>query len=172
MLSRARAAAFGSLDVLLILALIVVLGFMMVPSLTLRAASRRDAQRIEDMQRIELAIARFWAERGSLPPAHESAEHDGWDVSNDGDFIPALREGGYLPDMPADPRNDEQYQYRYRVYPKGAFGCSAEGPTYVLGVRSFESAGPQHAAPGGFSCPERDFSREFAWVHGGSVPSR
>lgn len=172
MLLRSRRSGFGSLDVLLIVALALVLGFMMIPSLTLRAASKRDARRIEDMQRIEAAIVRYWTDHGCFPPARESAEHDGWDVSSDGDFIPALREGGYLAEVPADPCNDEQYQYRYRVYPKGSFGCASDGATYVLGVRSLETAAARHGAISSFSCPDRDFSKEFAWVTGNSAPQR
>ncbi len=169
---RTRIAGFGRLDILLIVALLLVLAFMMIPSLSMRAASQRDARRLEDMQRIEAAIARYWTDHGCFPPAHESPDHDGWDVSTDGDFIPALREGGYLQDAPADPRNDEQYQYRYRVFPKGSFGCAADGPTYVLGVRDFETVSARRMRQGGFRCPDRDFTKEFGWVSGNSAPAR
>jgi type II secretory pathway pseudopilin PulG len=172
MLFRSRLCGFGRLDVLLVVALLLVLGFMMIPSFSMRAASRRDAQRMEDMRRIESAIARYWTDHHTWPPAHESPDDDDWDVSTDGDFIPALREGGYLAEPSADPRNDAQYHYRYRVFPKGSFGCSAEGPTYVLGVRSFETLSGRKLGWGGFQCPERDFAREFAWVSGNSTPAR
>ena len=160
------------LDLLLIVALVLVLGFMMIPSLALRLSSSRDAQRLEDMHKIESAITRYWTDHGCWPPAHESPEHDGWDVSNDGDFIPALVQGGYLEAMPADPRNDEQFQYRYRVFPKGSFGCSPDGSTYVLGVRTFETHPQGKLQQDGFACPERDFTREFGWVSGNSAPAR
>jgi len=169
---RTRTAGFGSLDVLLIVALLLVLAFMMIPSLSMRVASARDARRLEDMRRIEAAIARYWTDHGCFPPAHESPENDSWDVSNDGDFIPALHEGGYVAEMPADPRNDAQYQYRYRVFPKGSFACSAEGSTYVLGVREFETVSARQLGQGGFRCPDRDFTREFGWVTGNSAPVR
>lgn len=159
------------IDMLLVVALVLILAFMMVPSLTMRLASKNDARRLEDMRRIESAIARYWTDHGCWPPAHASPEHDGWDVSNDGDFIPALVQGGYLESMPADPRNDEQYQYRYQVFEKGSFGCSADGPTYVLGVRAFEAHPATRLQQGGFHCSERDFSREFAWVSGNSAPA-
>jgi type II secretory pathway pseudopilin PulG len=165
-----RTAGFGSLDVLLIVALLLVLAFMMIPSLSMRVAVARDARRLEDMRRIQAAIAHYRTDHGCFPPAHESPENDDWDVSTDGDFIPALREGGYLPDSPADPRNDAQYQYRYRVFPKGSFACSAEGPTFVLGIREFESVSAGRMEQGGFRCPERDFTREFGWVTGDSAP--
>jgi len=170
MFQRTRSAGFSRLDMLLIVALLLVLSFMMVPSMNMRGASKRDARRVEDMQRIEAAIARYWTERGSFPPAHESPAHDGWDVSNDGDFIPALLEAGYLAQMPADPRNDEQFQYRYRVFPKGSFGCSLDGPTYVLGVRAFETVSARSINRAGFRCPDRDFTQEFGWVGGRSAP--
>ena len=38
-------------------------------------------------------------------------------------LIPALLAEGYLREPPADPLNDNTYQYRYRVYNKGANGC-------------------------------------------------
>jgi len=167
-----RRAGFGSLDVLLIVALLLVLCFMMIPGLNLRRATARDARRLEDMRQIEQAIGRYAADHGCFPPAHESPEHDGWDVSNDGDFIPALREAGYLTRTPADPRNDEQYQYRYRVFPQGSFACSASGPTYVLGVRDFETISARQPGQSGFRCPDRDFTKEFGWVCGKSAPVR
>jgi len=172
MLPRSCRAGFGKLDLLLIVARVLVLGFMMIPSLTMRVASRRDAQRLEDMQRIEAAIMRYWVDHGSWPPAEENQAYDGWDVSNDGDFIPALQSGGYLQGKPGDPRNDDQYQYRYRVFPKGSLGLSSDGPTYVLGVRSFETVSARRTSLGGFQCPDRDFTREFAWVTGNSAPTR
>ena len=163
---------FSRLDVLLGVALALVLAFMMIPSLSSRAAARRDARRLEDMQRIEGAIARYWTDHGRFPPAHESADDDGWDVSTDGDFIPELVAGGYLSEAPADPLNDAQYQYRYRVFAKGSFGCPADSPTYVLGVRDFETPTARELQQAGFRCPERDFSREFGWVSGNSAPAR
>lgn len=172
MARRTFIAGISRLDVLLAVALVLVLAFMMIPSLSSRAAARRDARRLEDMQRIEGAIARYWTDHGRFPPAHESADDDGWDVSTDGDFIPALCAGGYLGEVPSDPRNDAQYQYRYRVFAKGSFGCAADGPTYVLGVRDFETAAGRESQQGGFRCPERDFSREFGWVSGHSAPVR
>ena len=172
MRSRSRRAGVGKLDILLVVALLLVLGFMMVPSLSLRAAARRDARRLADMQQIEAAIARYAADHGEWPPAHESADDDGWDVSTDGDFIPALCAGGYLAETPADPRNDAQYQYRYRVFPPGSFGCAADGPTCVLGLRAFETPAAGQANAAGFRCPERDFTREFAWVSGHRGPPR
>ena len=172
MVRHACRRGISRLDVLLVVALLLVLAFMMIPSLNSRAAERRDARRIEDMQRIEGAIARYWTDHGRFPPAHESADDDGWDVSTDGDFIPALCEGGYLSETPADPLNDEQYQYRYRVFAKGSFGCPAEGPTYVLGVRDFETLAARDQPQGGFRCAERDFTREFGWVSGNTAPVR
>jgi len=167
-----RRAGFGSLDVLLIVALLLVLGFMMIPGLNLRRATARDARRLEDMRLIEAAIAGYLKDHGCFPPAHESRAHDDWDVSNDGDFIPALRQGGYLAEEPADPRNDEQYQYRYRVFPQGSFACSASGPTYVLGVRDFENGSARQPGRSGFRCPDRDFTKEFGWVSGKSASVR
>ncbi len=172
MSERTRDAGFSRLDVLLVVALLLVLAFMMIPRLSSRAAARRDARRLEDMQRVESAIARYRTDHGCFPPGHENPEQDDWDVSTDGDFIPALREAGYLQDAPADPRNDEQYQYRYRVFQKGSFGCAADGPTYVLGVRDFETAAGSRMQEGGFRCPDRDFTKEFGWVSGNSAPAR
>ena len=172
MFRLARMAGFSRLDVLLGVALALVLAFMMIPTLNSRAAERRDARRLEDMQRIESAITRYWNDHGRYPSAHESAEDDGWDVSTDGDFIPELCAGGYLSEVPADPRNDAQYQYRYRVFPKGSFGSPAQGPLYVLGVRDFETAEAREQPLGGFRCPDRDFTREFGWVSGNSAPVR
>jgi type II secretory pathway pseudopilin PulG len=172
MLLRPRSLGLGRLDVLLIAALALVVGFMMVPSLSLRVATRRDEQRLEDMRRIEAAIERYFADHGRYPPAHESPADDDWDVSSDGDFIPALCAGGYLAQDAADPLDDAQYQYRYRVFPAGSFGCPGDRPTCVLGVRSFETWATRRPEPGGQAALERDFAGEFAWVSVRSAPVR
>jgi hypothetical protein len=172
MLARAARAGFGAPDVLLTVALLLVLCFLAIPSVTARAAARRDAQRLEHMRLLEAAITRYWSEHGCWPPAQESADHDGWDVSCDGQFIPALRAGGYLAEPLTDPLDDEQYHYRYRVFGPGSFGCPGELSTFVLGVRSLECGTQNLGSAGGFRCPERDFTREFAWVTGNSVPLR
>ena len=60
---------------LLIVALLLVLAFMMIPSLSLREASARDARRLEDMRRIEAAIGHYRTDHGCFPPAHESLKN-------------------------------------------------------------------------------------------------
>ena len=51
MFRRVCMAGFSRLDVLLVVALVLVLAFMMIPSLSSRAAARRDARRLEEIGR-------------------------------------------------------------------------------------------------------------------------
>lgn len=159
-------AGWNRTDMVLLLALLLILATSMIPALGTRRAAARDALRLEDMQRVRAALERYRADHGTWPAAHESEDCGGWDVSHDGDFIPALVAGGYLDARVADPVDDEEFQYRYRVYEPGSFGCACSEPYFVLGIRSFESELFGGATRQGFRCAKRDWGQEFAWVVG------
>ena len=153
-------------EIVFAVALFVILGITMVPDALGRVAASHDERRIADLERIQDAVEAYHKDHGVWPPAHENPEYGGWDVSQDGDFIPELVAKGYLAEMPADPLNDDAHHYRYRVFDEPHFGCKSDGPWYVLGIRAFET--PQFAAHGdsAFKCSKRDFTEEFAWVVG------
>ncbi len=164
----ARRAAALRTSVLALAAVALSAG-VILPELEQRALQRRDALRLRDIETVRDAIERFHADRGRYPPAQECAAEGGWDVSYDGAFVPALIEAGYLPGRVADPLDDATHHYRYKVYPRGSFGCGGAGEFYVLGLKSYE--GEFHAArrPGGFRCERRDWSGEMEYVTGGGI---
>ncbi len=142
---------------------------VILPELEQRGVERRDARRVRDIEGVRDAIERFHSDQGRYPPAQESVEAGGWDVSCDGAFVPALVESGYLPGRVADPLDDAAHHYRYKVYPRGSFGCIGPGEFYVLGLKSFE--GDYHAArrPGHFRCQRRDWGAQMDFVTGGGI---
>lgn len=169
---RSERAGWSRTDLVLLAALLLLLALMMLPRFTARLAAARDVRRLEDMQRLQLALERYFREHGSWPPAEENLEQGGWDVSSDGEFIPALARSGCLERSLHDPLDDEQYQYRYRVFPAGSHGSGDRGAYYVLGLRAFENEVCAHAAARAFACPERDWGQELAWSAGQFAPAR
>jgi hypothetical protein len=94
-----------------------------------------------------------------------------WEDSyeNGGDFINALKNNGYMNEVPVDPINTSSsgYYYSYHVYPAGYRGCSlAEGEFYVLGIRNMETFSGNHPSSPGWSCPDRNWQGGFTWVTG------
>lgn len=137
------------------------------PRVVARLALARDARRLADVAAIREAIERYHADRGVYPEPRRCASAGGWDVSHDGGFLPELVAAGYLPEVPVDPIDDEDFHYRYYRYGAGSFGCSGGAPFYVLGIRRFETPGFEARGAQGFRCGERDWSSEFAYVTGG-----
>ena len=143
---------------------------MLVPSLGQRLAVSRDARRLHDIQVVRDAVEQYRLDKGRYPAARQAA--GGWDVSSDGDFIPDLVSEGYLTEAVRDPIDDDTYQYRYHVYPRGRFGCVGPDEFYVLGVRTFETAAFAAENTGQFECSGRDWGQEFAYVTGGGASFR
>jgi len=168
-MKRHRRLGLSATEIVFAVALLVILGITMVPDALGRLAAAHDARRIEDAQHIQDAIEAYHKDHGVWPPAHENPEYGGWDVSQDGDFIPDLIKEGYLTEVPKDPINDETYQYRYYVYPKGSGGCKGDASFYVLGVRAFETNDYALKNKGQFKCASRNWGDEFAFVTGGGA---
>jgi type II secretion system protein G len=165
-------SGFTLIELLIVISIVAILAGALIPRITSRLALARDARRLSDIHSIRDAIDRYYQDKGTYPPAKASASAGGWDVSNDGDFIPELLERGYLTELPQDPINDDTYQYRYYLYAKGQYGCAGETPYYVLGIRNFETAECATRNKGFFKCSGRDWSTEFAYVTGGGASDR
>lgn len=162
--------AFSLVELVVLIAVLAVLAGILIPKVGDRLATSRDVRRMADIRAIQEAIELYHDEQGEYPEASRNPSHGGWDVSNDGDFIPALVEAEYLAEMPADPLNDLSHHYRYYVYDQGAYGCVGAGTYYVLGIRNFETpAGAKES--GEFRCVGRDWRDEFAYVTGGGARS-
>jgi prepilin-type N-terminal cleavage/methylation domain-containing protein len=165
-------AGFSLIELAIVLSILVILGVAMIPRIAGHLALARDARRLSDIDAIRDAIDRYYHDWGVYPPATASAFAGGWDISNDGDFIPELAARGYLTEMPRDPVNDDTYHYRYAVYAKGQYGCTGETPYYVLGIRNFETVEFATRHRGFFKCGDRDWSTELAYVTGGGASVR
>jgi len=165
-------AGFTLIELVVVILILAVLAGALVPRVTNRLSSARDARRLQDAQAVRDAIEQYFLDKGVYPPAKQNAGFGGWDVSHDGDFVPELVATGYLREAPKDPLNDDTYHYRYYVYPKDSYGCKGTGPFYILGVRTFETQDFKTKNPGYFKCAQRNWSTEFAYVTGGGASEK
>src|SRR5262249_10467132 len=94
-----RRAGFSLMDLVIVVSVLAILAGAMIPRFTNRLAARRDARRLSDIQVVRDAIDRYYNDHGAYPPPRANAAAGGWDVSDDGDFIPDLIEKGYLSDV-------------------------------------------------------------------------
>ncbi len=167
-----RRAGFTLIDFVIVLSVLAILAGAMIPRFTTRLAATRDARRLADVEAVRDAIERYYRDKGVYPAPKANAAAGGWDVSDDGDFIPELVERGYLSAVPKDPVNDDTYHYRYFVYAKGQYGCFGATSFFVLGIRNFETADFAARNKGSFKCSGRDWGNEFAYVTGGGARSK
>lgn len=166
--STAR-AGFTLIELVVVISILAILAGALIPRVTNRMAQSRDARRLADVRAVKNAVDQYYIDKGYYPAALQNAAYGGWDVSQDGDFIPTLISEGYLQSIPKDPINDDTYQYRYYVYDKGTAGCKSDGKFYVLGIRAFETADMALKNTGYFQCSGRNWASEFAYVTGGGA---
>ena len=164
-----RRQAFTLIELVVVISILAILSGVLVPRVTSHLKSARDARRLADLKAVRSAIERYRLERGVYPPANANTLNGGWDVSNDGDFIPVLAQEGYLEEDALDPLNDTTFHYRYYVYARSSYGCLGTQDFYVLGIRNFESGDFAAKNKGFFSCAGRNWNEEFAYVTGGGV---
>lgn len=164
-----RRAGFTLIELVVVISILAILAGALIPRVTNRMAQSRDARRLADLRAVKNAVDQFYIDKGYYPPARQNAAYGGWDVSQDGDFIPTLLSEGYLQSIPKDPINDETYQYRYYLYDKGTGGCRGDSKFYVLGLRAFETADMALKNTGYFQCASRNWGTEFAYVTGGGA---
>jgi len=160
---------FTLIELVVVVSILAILSGVMVPRVTNHMKSSRDARRLADIKTLRTAVEQYYMDRGEYPAANTNSSFGGWDVSNDGNFIEALKQEGYLEGKNLDPVNDSTYHYRYYVYNEGAYGCTGKGPFYVLGVKNFESHAFARRNKGFFKCSGRNWSEEFAYVTGGGA---
>ncbi len=158
---------FSFIELVVILLISTILAGVILPRFVGRHAAARDARRVADVALVREAIEKYHFDLGYYPPPMSRLAFGGWDVSQDGDFIPELLEKGYLQAAVNDPLDSEMYHYRYYVYDQGTSGCGGNGPFYVLGITRFELADSRDNYPSYFRCPGRNWSAEFDYVCGG-----
>lgn len=162
-------SAFSLLELVIVVLVLTILAGVIAPRLGSRSMAARDARRLADLRSLRDAIDQYYLDHGDYPPAQGNASFGNWDVSHDGDFIPALTDQGYLRHPVNDPVGDATYHYRYYVYPKASYGCVGTGPFYVLAATHLESPGILAQNPSYFACSGRDWSNEFDYVTGGGA---
>ena len=160
---------FTLIELVVVISILAILAGALIPRVTNRMAQSRDARRLADLRSIKNAVDQYYIDKGYYPAAQQNAAFGGWDVSQDGDFIPDLLSEGYLQAIPKDPLNDDTYQYRYFVYDKGTGGCAGDSKFYVLGLRAFETGDMALKNTGYFQCSGRNWGSEFAYVTGGGA---
>lgn len=129
----------------------------------------RDMRRLSDAQQIIKGLQYYYTQFEELPES-KPADSSGWDKSNNlvkRVFMEPLITAGILQDNPFDPKNDNEYYYRYRKFPEGAYGCARAFS--VFQVMKYETAGLEL---GRGVCQKVDFTRlapdgytwqEFEW---------
>lgn len=170
--NKNRRGAFALAELAVVILILAVLAGVLVPRVSDRLATARDARRIADIARLQSAIERYYLDKGAYPPATLAKAGNGYDVSSDNNFIPELLRGGYLREPLQDPVNDAGHYYAYNLFPKGAEGCKGRGAFYVLGIKRFETANFAAEHPGYFKCAQKDWSEEFDYVCGGGTSER
>ena len=163
---------FTLIELVVVVSILAILAGVMVPRVTHHMKSARDARRLADIKTVRTAIEQYYMDKGEYPAANTNSSFGGWDVSNDGNFIEALKQEGYLDEKSVDPINDSTYHFRYYVYNNGAYGCVGDGRYYVLGIRNFETQDAADDNPGYFQCSSRNWGNEFDYVTGGGASLR
>lgn len=164
-----RRGGFTLLELVVVILILAVLAGVLVPRVSDRIASARDARRMQDITALRDAIEQYYLDKAAYPAASGNASFGGWDVSHDGNLIPTLVTGGYLKEVPKDPLNNDTYHYRYYVYTKNSYGCVGPSSYYVLGIKKFETTDFKTKNTGYFKCTGRDWNTEFEFVTGGGA---
>jgi len=165
--------SFTLIELLVVVSIIGFLASVVLVSMKGMRAKARDAKRLQDMHQILTALKLYYNKHGRYPSISSDSCCDGWDQGPCGNdpFIGALKQEGFLPEVPVDPKGGSGngcYGYNYYRYPAGSNGCDpSKGAYFVLGVRDMETSGQPHPASPGWKCPGRNWQNEFDWVTGG-----
>jgi len=163
---------FTLIELIVVISILAILAGALIPRVTNHIAATRDARRVADIKGIQSAIEQFFIDKQRYPDSKPNPSYGGWDVSNDGDFIPELVQYGYLPAPPRDPLNDATYFYSYYLYDKGTAGCQGSGKFYVLGAKAYETTSFGSKNKGYFQCSDRDWTSELAYATGGGATQK
>ncbi len=160
---------FTLIELIVVISILAILAGALIPRVTNHMAETRDARRLSDIKSVQSAVDQFFVDKQRFPASKSNSSYGGWDVSNDGDFIPELVQYGYLSEPPRDPNNDTTFYYSYYLYDKGTSSCVGDGKFYVVGVKAFETSEFATKNKGYFKCADRDWSTELAFVSGGGA---
>ena len=143
------------LSKVLIMMIVVCMMVVSIVYLNKRWSKIRDVRRRGDFQSITKALEFYSSEYGHFPNTEDN-DGDGWDKSNDlgdQDFLSPLVNAGLLISRPFDPKNDQEYYYRYQKFNRGDFGCTRS--FVIFQITQFET---QINERGSGQCPDIDFT--------------
>jgi len=111
MFRNKKIKGFTLVELLVVIAIIGLLASIVLVSLNTARAKARDSRRLSDWHQITLAMELYAdSNNGYYPPVTAV----GCSVANWTNILtPALQTGGYISQLPFDPRNVSPYQYWY-----------------------------------------------------------
>ena len=188
---KKRAYGFTIVELLIVIVVIAILAAISIVAYTGIQGRARDAQRMQDMSAIIKALEVYKTINGRYPSANPTSEANGWEISSNGsgptNFLSALVSTTTgVTSIPVDPSNStatgsaganfrnpgrgtNNWVYFYAYYGAGSDGCDSQrGGFYVLGVARMDgiASGTTSSQSPGWSCPNRNWSTQGAWVTG------
>ncbi len=160
-------SGFTIIELIVIVAIVAIILGIVLASLSSSRSKGRDAQRINDMHQVILALEEYYEKYGRYPEG-DGLGTDGWDTPASGGFIQVLNNEGFLKKEIKDPiTNNATGNYRYRYYNSGHGGC-ANAPFYVLQIMDLEntSSGQQHPDSKGWQCSSTNWTTMAEWTVG------
>lgn len=116
----------------------------------------RDMRRLADAKQIIKGLQYYYYQFEELPES-KPADNTGWDNSNNLvklEFLEPLLTAGILQEHPFDPKNDDEFYYRYKKFPAGTYGCARAFS--IFQVMRYETDG---LALGQGVCQKVDFTK-------------
>lgn len=145
-------SGFTLIELLIAVGIIIIISGAGLVNYSRIRRRARDSRRQTDFEQIRGALEIYKADHGAYPPhaANETAECDSsrgvcagggcpaacggtdWAASGvGGSELALLEDGGYIVDLPLDPKNDTDHYYIYEPDPAG--GTGACGPSHANG---------------------------------------
>ena len=147
----------NSLLSIIFLIIIVVCGIIISGMyMNNRWKNMRDVRRVSDLKAIIKAVDIYYLDKGRLPDNISDQE---WDSTYDPEtnnqtFLKELQDKGILSYI-FDPKNSEEYQYRYHKFERGEYGC--DQAFAIFQITKFES---DYNDLGKGECLDKNFTLE------------
>ena len=98
-----KESGFTLIELLVVIAIIGILSSVVLASLNSARKKSRDARRVGDIKQLQLALEMYYDSNASYPTSTDSTY-----------ILPvALKNAGFIPQVPKDPQNTSTYKYTY-----------------------------------------------------------
>lgn len=180
-MSRKKSSGFTIVELLIVIVIIGILAAITIVAYNGTQQRARDSKRVNDITSIKGALLAYKSLNGVYPDS-TSGQSGSWDSSADFRsghiFLTNLVTSGIVRSVPIDPVNTSNdtdqntgMHYNYYTYNDmaylGTIGCATNrGKLAVLTVVTMESSSGTWPSSPGFSCTNRNFNNEAAWVWG------